>query len=432
MRLNKVSLEKTSLFAVRLFGYAEILILFGIQLFWIIYSGDLLYHESLWDLFAFIGPIVVTIIVGILCQMENYRAALRKIEWILHLLICAIILSIMVLIQIRDEFNPSFPFTWLFHLWIVFFGLVLTVNMVSTTDKPSLLTYLKEKKQFLLFVGGGAIIWILTLGLISLLYYPVHYWITAAIFHAIMIPISLSQQYTNSEVLSAGPPSPYSYRVYKNSRELFSKKAIKIDLKKFYDVLKGVFLGLLFMIAWFVWGHFHGIFGSIEANYHLVVGIFISPLFYVGLGVGIGLQTFEVKKSVKITLIGDTFGFFAIGLSLIGIHSLAPFALGYALVMLLLHESSQNPISYASAIIFIQFLWYIALALFVAYPSIITLEPSINRLINIILFGAIGGALGLCLGCSAIENILRRRKEKSEQEIENIKSKQGTEGYNSE
>ena len=409
---------KTGFLAARLFGYAEILILFGLQFFWIIYSGDLLYHESLWDLVAFLGPIAVVIIVGIICQMKNLRAAIRKIEWLIHLLICAIILTIILLIQLRDEFSPFFPFTWLFHLWIVFFGLVLTVNVVSNMDKPSLLTYLKEKSQLLLFVGVLTVVWILTLGIISILHYAVHYWIAAALFHAIMIPISISRQHTNTEVLSNGPPSPYSYTVYRNSRELFSKKSMKIDLKKFYDVLKGVFLGLLFVIAWYVWGHFHGIFGSIEANYHLVVGFFISPLFYVGMGLGIGLQVLEVNKVGRITLVGDAIGFLTVGLSLIGIYGLAPFALGYALVMLLLHESGQNPVTYAGAIIFMQFLWYVGLALFVSYPSLLTLEPGIKVLINIILFGSMGGVLGISFGCIAIEKLLGLRKGKDKQVME--------------
>ncbi|NVM29510.1 MAG: hypothetical protein HWN65_11780 [Candidatus Helarchaeota archaeon] len=422
MKFNGSSIEKTGLLAARLFGYVEVFILFGIQFFWIVYSGNLISNESLGDFFVILGPILMTVLVGFICQVEYLRVAIRKIEYVIHLLICGIILTIILLLQTRNEFNPIIPFTWLFHLWVIFFGLVLISNIASNMDKRPLLTYLKERNQFILLLGLGGVIGAVTLGIVAILQYPVYYWITAVIFHAIMILISVSRQYTNSEELSNGPQNPSSYTVFKNLKEMFSISSFKMLWGNLLIIIHNFFRALFylvsFVISWILWGFHNQIVGAIEENYILVSGIFLSPIFYAGIVLGIGLMIIEVKKKVKISLLGDIICVLILGLSFLEIYFMSPFVLGYILVMMFLLGSKQNPINHAIAITFVQIAWFGSLVLF-AFSTIL-IGLGVGGFINLVLFGIAGGILGLALIFFALDSIFKHENGEITENTKNM------------
>ncbi len=408
MTFNKTSLEKTGFFAARLFGFVEIFILFGFQFFWVIYAGDLLYNESMWDLLALLGPIVIGIAIGFLCYVEEFRAALRKVEWLIHLLVCSVILVILLLVQIRNEFNPAIPYTWLFHFWLVFFGFVLVSNIVSNIDKPSLLTYFRERKRLLLLLGVGIIIWIITLGLVVVSRNPVFYWVTAIIYHAIMIPISLTRQYTDEDNLKLREDDFNSYRTFKNVKDMFRWSSIKKagTLNLFRAFFRGFFLFILLVVSWNLWAFANGALGSIEDNYYLIYGIFFEPLFYGGMTVGIIVLFLEVKQKIRLSYLGDLIAIAIVGLSLLDVYFLAPFVMGYLIVMIFLLGANLNPISSAIYGVFLQITWLAGLVLFIFNGVFISFD--ITALINTILFGITGGLLGISLIFQAAEKILHR------------------------
>lgn len=408
MNSNKFSKIKLGFLSARLFGYIEVFILFGIQLFWILYKGDLVYHENNWDLLAIFVVFVIFYLVAIFCRIENFRVIFRQIEWIIHLLVCLCYFLLFLLLQTRDEFNPFIPFTWLFFLWIINSGLILISNLVMNLDKPPLFTYLQKRNKFFIFLGISTVIWLITLGIISIIRYPVYYWIASSIFHAIMIPISISYHYTNSEVLMKGPQIPNSYVVYKNFKEMFSRKANRTQkLKKETSVkllkryFKTLFLILLFVLSWNQWCLYNQAMGSIEDNYFLITGIFISPLFYVG--VGLAILNIKFKKY----LLGDGLVLLIMALSLIEIYFLAPFSLGYSLLMFLFISSDKSPTRYAINLIFIQLAWEISMLLFSFYIMLF----GISDLIIIILFGALGFIFIFYLGFFILEKYLKQKNK---------------------
>jgi len=409
---------KTSLLTVWLFGLVEVFIFFGIHFFWIIYKGDLVPTENSWDLLAIIFPLLMTYIVAVLCRIENYRVLFRKIGWIIHLSLCTCYLIFFLLLQTRDEFNPFIPFTWLFYLWNIIIGLVLISNIVSNLDKPILSDYFQEKNKLLLFFGISTIICLVTLGIIAILRYPVYFWIFSCIFHALMIPISVSRQHTiNSE-----NRNPESDIVYQNFKDMIFRKVEKAQLPKkekistlFTRHFRIIFLVFLFFLAWNQWGFYHQAMGSLEDNYYLIIRIFLSPFFYVGCGLAI------LNAKFKKPLFGDCIGLLIMALSIVKIYNFAPLALGYALLTLLLIVSNLSSTSYASSIAAILLAWVVGLLLFAFNGMLLDTAEAIRfilqadieldyAIVNKFLFGIIGIIFCIYLGFYVFDRILRRKE----------------------
>jgi len=311
-------------------------------------------------------------------------------------------------VQIRNEFNPIIPYTWLFHFWLIFFGLILISNIISNIDKPSLLSYFKDRNRVLLLFIVGILIWICTLGLISISRNPVFYWITAAIYHAIMIPISLTYQYTDKDYIKRRKEDFNHYRTFENVKAMFQWSSIKkaITLKIFSDFFRGFLYFILIIISCYLWATANHVLGSIEDNYHFVYGIFLEPLFYCGIVVGVFFILLEVRQKIQISYIGDLIAISIVGLSLLDIYFLAPFVLGYLIVIVFLRGSNQNPINSAIHGFFMQIAWLMGLILFTFSGMLISL--GIAALIKSIFLGIAGGLLGFSILLLAIRKILHR------------------------
>jgi len=353
--------KKVFLLILRLIGYWEVLILFGIQLFWIIYRGEALHHENTIELLMLIGPILITIMIGGFVRYESFKIIIKSLEWLFHSLTTIFGIFLLLLILIRDELNPFIPFTWSFYVWLIFFGLVLISNISMNLGKKSLLTSFNDNNTSFFF-GGWIASWLIMLGLISIMRYPVSYWIFACIFHSIMIPISFDGR--NRKIDSFNQPKNKGASLY------------------IYKMFKEIFLIFLMIFAWNQWGFELHTLGAIEDNYNLILGFFITPLFYIGILLSFFLLFIESRKHIKVSISGDILGLIIAGLSLFNFHSFAPIAFGYALVSLLFHLSTSPPIRYSISISLIPIGWWISLTLF-AFNGFMF---DMGYLINFILF----------------------------------------------
>ncbi|MFX0023954.1 MAG: hypothetical protein ACFE9S_16630 [Candidatus Hermodarchaeota archaeon] len=362
MKPIKKTITKIGLLTVQLFGLMEIFILFGIQFFWIIYRGDLLPTENIWDLLAIIAPFMMSFIVGISCRIEKYRMIFRQIEWIFHLLICICYLALFILLQTKDEFNSYIPFTWLYYFWIIIIGLMLISAIIMNLDKPPLITYLKDKRKFSMFIGIFAVLWLPTLGMIVLSRYPVYFWIISSIFHSIMIAISINNHKKHPEIQD-------SYVVYQNFKQMILRKTDETQIEKRESVpklrlrhLNLAFLNILIVFSIIMqWNPNFINTGAIQDNYYLIIELFYSPLFYLGFGIAL------LNSKFKFPIIGDGIVLPFIALSIMEIYSFAPFTIGYAIMRLFLHGSNQTSGSYASTIGSVTLAWTLGLYLFAYY-----------------------------------------------------------------
>jgi hypothetical protein len=424
MKLSKPSITKVGLFSIRLFGILEIFIFFGIQFFWLIYKGDLLPTENSWELLALLAPFVIAYFIGVLCRIEKYRVFFRKIEWLLHLLLCSCYIALLILLQTRDEFSPFFPFTWMYYLWIITIGLVFISSIVSNLDQAPIADQLKDKNKLLIFIGVGAVLWLVALGIIAILRYPVYFWILSCIFHSLMIPISIYKQHDKNSDLRDSK----SVLVYKSFKDMLFRKTDPSQITKkenfitiFARNFKFLFLIVLFFLAWNQWAFYHLAMGSIEDNWFLIVQIFLSPLFYAGFGLAILIAKF------KIPLLGECLGLVIMALSITEIYVFAPMALGFALLALIILVDKMSSSSYASGIIAVQLFWVLGLVvftyngmmgeLFTAIAFILQLNAEMNNsFINFFLFIIISIVFCFYLGFFLIEKlIIWRKKHKKEQ-----------------
>jgi len=363
MKPIKKSITKIGLLTVKLFGLIEIFILFGIQFFWIIYKGDLAPTENIWDLLAVLFPFLIACMVGISCRIEKYRRLFRKMEWLIHLLLSISFLILFILLQTRDEFFPYIPFTWLYYFWIIIIGLMLISAIIMNLDKPSLLTNLKDKRKFSVFMGILAVSWLATLGMIVLSRHPVYFWIISSIFHSIMIPLSISNHEKHPETRD-------SHVVYRNFKQIILRKTgeIQIEKKESVPKLRSHHLNLFFLNMLIVFSiimqwdpNYMATTGAIQYNYHLIVELFLSPLFYLGFGIAL------LNTRFKFPVIGDGMVLPFMALSIMDIYSFAPLTLGYAIMRLFLHGSNQTSNSYFSTIMGVTLTWTLGLYLFAYY-----------------------------------------------------------------
>jgi hypothetical protein len=335
-------------------------------------------------------------------------------EWLIHLLLSISFLIFIILLQTRDEFNPYIPFTWLYYFWVIIIGLILISAIIMNLDKPSLITNLKDKSKFSVFMGIFAVLWLVTLGIISILRYPVYFWIISSIFHSIMVPLSFSNH-------GKHPETHDSRVVYWNFKQMILRKTdeIQIDKKESVPKLRSRHLNLFFLIILIVfslimlWDPNSMTTSAIEDNYYLIIGLFLSPLFYLGFGIAL------LNSRFKFPIIGDGIVLPFIALAIMEIYLFAPLTLGYAIMRLFLHGSNQTSSSHASTIVGVTLAWTGGLYLFTFYGTLKYMallaigtiwlgDYSINLLIILIL------TFIFCfnLGFYSLEKYLSRRKKK--------------------
>ena len=429
MKPTKKSITKIGLLTVKLFGLMEIFILFGIQFFWIIYKGDLAPTENTWDILAIIAPFMMAFIVGILCRIEKYRRLFRKMEWLIHLSLSISFLIFLIVLQTRDEFNPYIPFTWLFYFWIIIIGLILISAIIMNLDKPSLITNLKDKSKFSVFIGIFAVLWLATLGMISISQYPVYFWIFSSIFHSIMVPFSISNH-------GKLPETHDSHVVYQNFKQMILRKTDETQIEKKESVpklrsrhLNLAFLNILIVFSLIMqWDPNFMATGSIQDNYYLIIGLFLSPLFYLGFGIAI------LNSKFKFPIIGDSMVLPFIALAIMEIYLFAPLTLGYAIMRLFLHGSNQTSSSHASTIVGVTLAWTLGLLLFAYYGFLEYIALLALGTIwlgdAIILFIILILTFIFCinLGIFSLEKYLSRRK-KEKKSMSNKGSGKAVEGF---
>ncbi|TKJ25130.1 MAG: hypothetical protein CEE42_08190 [Promethearchaeota archaeon Loki_b31] len=410
MKPIKTSIPKIGLLTVKLFGLMEIFIFFGIQFFWIIYKGDLLPTENTWDLLAVLFPFLIAYIVGIFCRIEKYRSLFRKMEWLIHLLISISFLIFLIVLQTRDEFNPYIPFTWLFYFYFIIIGLILISAIIMNLDKPSLITNLKDKRKFSVFMGIFAVSWLATLGIISISQYPVYFSIFSSIFHSIMVPLSIINH-------GKHPETHDSRVVYRNFKQMILRKTdeTQIEKKKSVPKLLSRNLSLFFLFVLIVFSIImqwdpNMTTGAPEDNYYLIIGPFFSPLFYLGFGIAL------LNSKFRFPIIGDGIILPFIALSIMGICSFAPLTLGYAIMRLFLQGSNQTSSSYVSTIVGVTLSWTLGLYLFAYYGYLDYIAfflgtISLGNLINLIIVLILTFIFCINLGLFSIEKYVSKRKK---------------------
>lgn len=434
----KSSTTKSGLLLVRFFGITEIFVLFGIQFFWIIYKGDLVYIENSWDLLAFLAPFIVAYVFGAFCRIEKYRVVISKYEWVIHLFVSSCLLFFIILLQLRDEFFSFIPYTWLFYFWIVIIGLIFVAGIARGLDRPTLLSDFENRNKTKIQFGIGAITWLLALGLISLSRYAVYFWIFSLIFHAILVPISFSRQQSTSSDSKSG--NSELNVVYPNFNAMIFRKVEPSQLFKkeklisiFARHFKILFLMFLFFLALNQWAFNFQALGSLEDNYYLVIRIFISPLFYGGITLALLIAKYNI------TMLGECVGLGLMALGIMEVFFFAPFILGYAVLTIILIAKDLSPTSSASSIIGIQLAWGIGLILFAfngmllqtvdQIRFILQIDYSIDSiLLHFLLFVLILFVFCIYVGLFVIDKVLNREKKengsriKTENHIKSTKS----------
>ncbi len=308
-------------------------------------------------------------------------------EWLNQLSLSIRFLIFLIVLQTRDEFNPYIPFTWLFYFYFIIIGLILISAIIMNLDKSSLITNLKDKRKFSVFMGIFAVSWLATLGIISILRYPVYFSIFSSIFHSIMVPLSIINH-------GKHPETHDSRVVYRNFKQMILRKTdeTQIEKKKSVPKLLSRNLSLFFLFVLIVFSIImqwdpNMTTGAPEDNYYLIIGPFFSPLFYLGFGIAL------LNSKFRFPIIGDGIILPFIALSIMGICSFAPLTLGYAIMRLFLQGSNQTSSSYVSTIVGVTLSWTLGLYLFAYYGYLDYIAfflgtISLGNLINLIIFAS--------------------------------------------
>lgn len=352
IKSEKINKNELAYLALRLFGMLYVLLLFSIQLFWVVYKGELVSIELTWDLIALVAAFLVAYIVAVFGRVELYRVTMRMFEWLLHLILAGGYLIFLFLLQARDEFQPIIPFTWLFYFWVVLIGLDLATAVISNLDKGSLNKWFSNATKLKTFLIALIPIWLGIIYFITISRYPVHIWIVAVVYHAVMIPVSITRTHNQADLLLRNDEMSAERHIYDSFKSLFTgNKEKSLSSKKSKPLITNVkhvrviLLAFFIFMAWNQWGFFHQALGSLEDNYYLIIGMFMSPLFYVGMALAVISIKFERPN------IGDLSCFILIGLSIINVNLLAPIVFGYASWSLIFVNSGQNATSRTSSTI---------------------------------------------------------------------------------
>ncbi len=363
MKLEKTKLRYVIYDVIRIIALWEVLIFSGIQVFWIIYGGESIQQELTIEIYALLSPLIITIITGFILTNKEFRIAIKQIEWVIHLLIALLSIILLFLFQFMDDFNSIIPFTWPFYLWLMMYGLVLISCLIINLDRPTLVNYISDKRQFVYFLMINIVIWPLVLYIISISWFPIYFWIFAALFHAILVIVSKL--------------SDYQDRMGNSLTEIFLIRETDLlkDQENSFNQAHGIFRALYFylflIIAFILWNIEHDVLGSAEKYYSIFVLTFISPLFYIGFITAFILLYVEKKlmekKRYKVSLLGDIFCIILICLSTLSIYFFAPFILGYTLILILIVGNHQSPLKNALVIASIQLVWIVCFAGFYFY-----------------------------------------------------------------
>jgi len=238
------------------------------------------------------------------------------------------------------------------------------------------------------------------------------FWIISSIFHLIMVPLSIINYRKH-------PETQDSRVYYQNFKQTILRKTDETQIKKKESVPKSLSrnLNLIFLIILIVFSLImlwdpNFMTGAMEVNYDLIIGLFLSPLFYLGIGIAL------LNSKLKFLIIGDGIVLPFIVLTIMGISLFPPLILGYAIMRLFLHESNQTSTSHASTIVYVTLAWTIGLLLLTWY-GILDLGASLGsgsiwsaEFTKIFIFLILIFIFCISLGFFSIEKYLSKRKKK--------------------
>ena len=373
MTLTRNDFQRYFLLLIRFYGYLEVLLFSGIQLFWVIYTGELVQFENMLDVLALIPLFLSVFIMGIICRIKKFKLGIQKIEYILHLVISLIGISLILIFQFRDKFNQWLPFSWDYFLWILFLGLILTSNVIMNLNKVSLseifqdLVKKKTISNLVMISITILVTWIFALILMLNSDYMMVFWISAVVFHSLLVPISILQAKKLDNVEIVETVEDYkeinSYPLYNNWKEM-TKDAFdwktpdsqKPSFNRYHLFFNGLFSFFSIISSFFLWVFNQNFLGSIEEHHNLYYSIFISPLFYIGI-------IFAIISNKK-SLAGDLIMIIILFLNLLGISLMVPFLLGYTIIKILIRATNQTPTRYSLTIIIMNLAFFISTYIF--------------------------------------------------------------------
>ena len=395
------------LLLIRFYGFLEVFVFSGIQMFWVMYNGDLVQYENLWDALALIPLFFSVTLIGILSRLKKYYKSLQKIEYVFHFIISLCGIALILIFQFQDKLNPGFFFSWDFFLWIFFQGFILVSNVIRNLDKVSLPNLVqkfveeKTKSNWIMLIITIIITWIPGFLLMKNSDYIMVFWISTILYHSILVPISLHQ--TKSPDLNFEINAIFQYNTWKemikNTFDWTNPDTKKKIYHRLHLFLNGFSSFFSIIACFYLWVFSQEFLGAIEEHHSLYTSIFISPLFYLG---GL-IAILSYKKS----LLGD---FIVINMLLLGlfeIYLFIPCVLGYTLIKIVIRATTQTPTKYASTIIGMNLAFFIATYIFVLSGLLLSEK---NLLINI-LVGFSCGAFFISLIFYGMDHILHSKNQ---------------------
>jgi hypothetical protein len=350
-------------------------LVFGLQIFFVIFRYSILSNENKNEYFILATPLLLGLIVGFLGGKTKYRIKFRQMEWIFHLMTSLTALILVYCVMFNNLLSPSFPNTFSLFLWVAWFALLLTTYLIMHLDQPPLYDQLHTApNRNLIFILFLALFLIICLALYEL-EFPAIVWIVSAVFHAIMIPISVHPSYSNLDTPQIESHLKDVDQIPLNDKNVDRKLIFLIKSVDYLKLYSRLFcLIIIFCLGWLECAYIYNQTETSPKFYSNIMNVFFSIPFWGGVILALFCIKFGLSNFSDLIIVG------ILAIGLLNYLVFAPFCVGYAFILLLLTNQLRNSNNQALLFWLLVVAWFGSLFLFFNYYDWIPnmeLAPSI-------------------------------------------------------
>ena len=303
-----------------------------LQLYWILAKATPLVAENRTSALLAAVPVAVVVAVGMIAQLRPTRAALIRIEWLLHWTSAVCMTLLLTFIVLREPLFPVTPIGWPLCFWSVCISFTLLSNLALHERMQRQAVIAAARLGWFTAAIIAILVWCIGAILAADALWPPYVWTASIVFHAFLAFVRGDA--ATAEAAATRPGGRWAAVTAVAEAML----AISIMLPA---LLKLVFSGEPL--------------GSAELKYFQFVNLCVNGPFLAGAALALvayRLQMRFVSHAV------------AVGLAIWGLESVAwctSVLLGYGLLVLYLTSVRQGPLTYAISLVAVTGMWLLGL-----------------------------------------------------------------------
>ena len=172
------------------FALGEVFVLIPLHAFWMLFKCTPFVAENTPSALVAAVPLGVMLVAGLAMRLGAIRAAIVRLEWLLHLTASACTAALLLYIALRDPFSPGVPITWPLCFWSVCIAFTLLSNLALHERTHRYWLNTVHRPKLLYAIGAAFALWCVLAWVAAGMAWAPYFLSVSIAFHAVMAPLS--------------------------------------------------------------------------------------------------------------------------------------------------------------------------------------------------------------------------------------------------